>query len=99
MQLDPLTSTTHPCATVLPWPSDSKIRYLFNRPLLVSRVDRLFPMAFIVRRDGYPVAGTLWTKITISLVNMGWLCRSLANVWAVGLAYCDDKQMPIMGIL
>ena len=45
------------------------------------------------------MAGSSWTQNTISLVNMGWLCRSPAGVWALGLAKCDDKQMPTLGIL
>ena len=39
-----------------------------------------------------------WTQITISLMNMGWLCRSPSDVFALGLAKCDDKQMPTLGI-
>ena len=45
------------------------------------------------------MAGNSWTQITISLVNMGWLCRSYACVWAMGLANRDDKQMPSLRIL
>ena len=44
------------------------------------------------------MAGSSWTHITISLVNMGWFCRSPGGVWALGLANCDDKQMPTLGI-
>ena len=50
--------------------------------MLIRQVDTSFTLTFLVRGDGYPVAGSSWTKITISLVNMGWLCRSHANVWA-----------------
>ena len=45
------------------------------------------------------MAGSSWTKITISLVNMGWLCWSPAGVCVLGLANCDDKQMLTLVIL
>ena len=32
LQLDPRTSTNHPCATAVVWPLDSWIQYLFSRP-------------------------------------------------------------------
>ena len=98
MQLDP-TSSTQPCATAMVWPLDSWIPYLFSRCALIRQVDRFFPLTFFVRGDAYPVAGTSCIQVTISLVNMGCLCRSFAVVWAVGLANCDDKQMPTLGIL
>ena len=99
MQLDPLTSTTDPRATAVVWPGNTWIRYLVSRPALIRQVDKNSPLTFLARGDGYPVAGSSWTQITICLVSMGWLCRSPAGVWALGLANCDDKQMPTLGIL
>ena len=99
LQLDPPTSTTHPCATAVVWPLDSWIRYVFSRPALIRRVYKSFPLTFLVRGDRYPVSGSSWTQITISLANMGWLCRFFAAAWALRLANRHDKQMPTLGIL
>ena len=43
LQLHPLTSTTHPCATAVVWPLDSWIRYLFSRPALIRQLTGVCP--------------------------------------------------------
>ena len=98
-QLDLPTSTTHPRAVAVVWPLDSWIRYPFSRVALIRQVDKSFPLTCLARGDAHLVAGSWWTQTTILLVNMGWLCRSTSGVWALGLAKCDDNQMPTVGFL
>ena len=43
---------------------------------LLRSINRSFPLTFIVRGDAYPVAGSNWTQLTISLANFDRLPRS-----------------------
>ena len=52
-----------------------------------------------VRGDAYPAVRGNWTPLTISLANFDRLARSLAGLWALGMANCDDKAMETLGTL
>ena len=50
------------------------------------------PVTFIVRGDGYPVASSSWTQLSISLANFLAHARTPAFVGIVGLAMCAEKH-------
>ena len=62
-------------------------------------INRNFPLTFLVRGDAYLVVGGNWTQLTISLANFDRLARSLAGVWVLSMANCDDKAMDTLGTL
>ena len=99
VELDVPVATVLPKATGISWPFESWVKYILSRPGLVGAIDRSFPLTFIVRGDAYPVAGSNWTQLTISLANFGRLARSPAGLWVLSMANCDDKAMETLGIL
>ena len=99
MQLDNPVATVLPKATGISWPFASWVTYILSRLGLVRSINRTFPLTFIVRGDAYPVAGGIWTQLTISLANFERLARSPAGLWVLSMANCDDKAMDTLGTL
>ena len=99
VQLVETVATGLPKATGISWPIASWVTYILSRPGLVRSINRNFPLTFIVRGDAYPVAGGNWTQLTLSLANFDRLARSLAGLWVLSMANCDDKTMDTLGTL
>ena len=97
VQLDDPVATVLPKATGISWPFASWVTYILSRPGLVRSINRTVPLTFLVRGDAYPVAGGNWTQLTISLAYFERLARSLAGLWALSMANCDDKAMETLG--
>ena len=79
------------------WPLASWCRYVASRPALADAIDWSFPLTFLVRGDGYPVAGSSWTQLSVSLVNFLGSARSPAFVGVLGLAMCAEKHSQCIG--
>ena len=97
MQLDDPIATVSPKATRISWPFASWVTYILSRPGLARSINRNFPLTFIVRGDAYPVAGSNWTQLTISLANFDRLARSPAGLWVLSMANCNQKAMDTLG--
>ena len=93
VELDTPVATVLPKATRISWPFASWVKYILSRRGLVRSINRFFRLAFIVKRDVYPVAGGHWTQLTISLANFDRLARSPAGLWVLSMANCDYKAM------
>ena len=99
VQLDNPVATLLPKATGISWPFASWVTYILSRPGLVRSINRTYLLTFIVRGDAYPVAGSNWTQLTISLANFERLARSPAGLWVLSMTNCDDKAMETLGTL
>jgi hypothetical protein len=90
----------HTCSgnsEALTWPLEQWEEYINSRPPLCIPAEG--PLHLIVRGDAYPVAGTSWSHMTISLGNHGANARKPAFCWPIAIANCPDKDMAALGIL
>ena len=99
MALDQYETTSNPPAVGISWPISSWAAYISSRPALSETID-LDPsgptggvLHLIVRGDGYPVGGTVFSNLTVGLANHGYDARRPAFVWPIGLAVCHDNHM------
>lgn len=87
------------------WPWDEWLRYLETQPILMDALaaepddNTDEGLVFIVRGDGFPVAGSAWTQLNVTLRNFGRKARSTSHTFVIGLAYRDDKDMDVVGRL
>ena len=104
--LQKLRTSTDPVsgASAVFWPFEDWLEYLQGEPILMAALeDAPDPndegLVLIVRGDGYPVSGTNWTQMNITLRNFGRKARTTSHMFVLGLAYRDDKDMQVLGTL
>ena len=49
-----------------------------------------------LRGDAFPVAGGSWTQISITILNAGHRAQEMAFTWPLAVAWCSDKDMPLL---
>ena len=100
MHLDDPVSTDDPPATGVSWPLDEWAEYVQSREALAFDLEQAdAPIVIIVRGDGYPIGGEVFSQMCVGLANHGKQARRPAFCWVLGLAACHDNQMATLGEL
>ena len=80
------------------WPFNQWLAYVMDQPAL----DQLewekgrVKLTFIVRGDGFPVAGSNWSHLNVTIRQWGKATRTVSHNFVVAIAYKDDKDTQIL---
>ena len=81
------------------WRLSDWLAYVESEPALYGTLDLSEKLVFIVRGDGFPVSGSCWSQLNVTLRNWGKLARTTSHTFVIGLAYREDKDMALLARL
>ena len=97
LALSPPVECADPPSSGCCWPLRSWAQYVQSRPALCQSIDWTRPLTFVVRGDGYPCAGGIWSQLSVGLLNHGLKARTAAFLWVIGMAVTGAKDMVAVG--
>ena len=83
------------CTVGVSWPFADWFEYVQRQNCLWESIlpDNDGGLTFIIRGDGFPIAGTCWSQLNVALRNHGQLARRVSHMWPLSLTYSDEKDM------
>ena len=81
------------------WPLQLWARYIQSPPHLIDTINPKQPLTFLLHGDDDPCAVTIWTQLSMGLLNYGARGRTPAYLWVIGMAVCGDKDMAALATI
>jgi hypothetical protein len=80
------------------WPFNQWLDYINRQPQLAKFDfdDPVNTLTFIVRGDGFPVAGGNWSHLNVTVRQWGRRSRQVSHNFVIAIAYKDDKDPKIL---
>ena len=99
MQLDQGVICQEQGAIGISWPLQKALDYIAGQPIFHKDLDHSLPLSLIVRGDAFPIAGTNWSQISITMANFGDMARNLSHTFIISIAYTGDKSATLLAKL
>ena len=99
MQLDCPKVDKAAQAVGISWPLPTVFQSIEQHPIFHQHWDSSMPVMLIIRGDAFPISGTQWFQIWLTLPSWGAYARNLSHMFIFGVAYTNDKDASVLAHL